>query len=196
VLKSLFSKFVSVYLSAKIQGLKKSCAKGDKKKKKELTEEIARLEAELDKRQEEEVLKFKSSAPAEVEAKSPKTYFYTEKINHFYLQEVVNQVESLTLDQPQASKEPRVTKAQKRRDKKAEKDKEREAEIALQEQENKLGPRHREEVRIKEILTARKLKIVEVPSNGDWYLNIAKTLHRFCYNFVFLLVCTFQSSTN
>jgi len=46
------------YFPAKIQGLKKSCVKGDKKKKKEVTEEIARLEAELDKRHEEEARQF------------------------------------------------------------------------------------------------------------------------------------------
>ena len=79
------------------------------------------------------------------------------------------QVESLTLEsEPASLKESRVTKAQKRRDKKAEKDKERDVLIAQQEQENKLGPRHREEVRIKEILTSRSLQLYEVPSNGDW----------------------------
>ena len=38
-----------------IQGLKKSSTKGDKKKKKEITEEIAKLEAELKDRQEKEL---------------------------------------------------------------------------------------------------------------------------------------------
>lgn len=85
------------------------------------------------------------------------------------LQEVLAEVEDLTLEsEPVTHKEPRVTKAQKRRDKKAEKDKERDVLIAQQAQENKLGPRHREEVRIKEILTARSLELHEVPSNGDW----------------------------
>jgi OTU domain-containing protein 6 len=79
------------------------------------------------------------------------------------------EVEGLTLEsEPASLKESRVTKAQKRRDKKAEKDKERDVLIAQQEQENKLGPRHVEEVRIKEILTSRRLQLYEVPSNGDW----------------------------
>jgi len=84
------------------------------------------------------------------------------------VQAVASEVEDLSLVTDQSRQEPRVTKAQKRRDKKAEKDKERAVLIAEQEEENKLGPRHREEVRIKEILTARKLKLFEVPSNGDW----------------------------
>lgn len=55
------------FFLAKVLGLKKSCAKGDKKKKKEVTEEIAQLEAELDKRQDEELQTFKAQLqPAEV----------------------------------------------------------------------------------------------------------------------------------
>lgn len=44
----------------KLQALKKSASKGDKKKKKEVTEEIARLEAETLARQENELLEFKA----------------------------------------------------------------------------------------------------------------------------------------
>lgn len=58
------------YRVAKVLGLKKSCAKGDKKKKKEVTEEIARLEAELDKRHEEELQKIKAQQPTEVSVTS------------------------------------------------------------------------------------------------------------------------------
>ncbi len=41
-------------LQAKIQALKKSVSKGDKKKKKEVTEESAKLEADLDRKHQEE----------------------------------------------------------------------------------------------------------------------------------------------
>ena len=44
----------SDHLPAKIQALKKSATKGDKKKKKEVQEEIANLEADLDRRHKEE----------------------------------------------------------------------------------------------------------------------------------------------
>lgn len=40
--------------------MKKSASKGDKKKKKEVTEEIARLEAEIIKKQEDEITEFKA----------------------------------------------------------------------------------------------------------------------------------------
>lgn len=49
-----------MYTTAKLQALKKSASKGDKKKKKEVTEEITRLEAETAARQENEILEFKS----------------------------------------------------------------------------------------------------------------------------------------
>src|SRR5436190_23950942 len=44
-------------LNAKTTALKKTATKGDKKRKKEVQNEIAKLEAELHKRQEEEVKK-------------------------------------------------------------------------------------------------------------------------------------------
>lgn len=45
-----------MFVIGKIQALKKSATKGDKKKKKEVQEEIARLESEMDKRHEEELI--------------------------------------------------------------------------------------------------------------------------------------------
>lgn len=43
-------------LQAKIQALKKTATKGDKKKKKEVTEEIARMEANLEQKHAAEML--------------------------------------------------------------------------------------------------------------------------------------------
>jgi hypothetical protein len=48
-----------ILYAGKIQSLKKSVTKGDKKKKKEVTEEITRLELELEKLQNEEFLQLK-----------------------------------------------------------------------------------------------------------------------------------------
>ena len=42
-------------LQGKIQGMKKSASKGDKKKKKEINEEIAKLEAELQEKHDSEL---------------------------------------------------------------------------------------------------------------------------------------------
>lgn len=47
--------YVTDLIKGKIQALKKSATKGDKKKKKEVQEEIARLESEMDKRHDEEL---------------------------------------------------------------------------------------------------------------------------------------------
>jgi len=49
--------------SAKIQALKKSVTKGDKKKKKEVQEEIALLESNLDKKHEEESTALSQNIP-------------------------------------------------------------------------------------------------------------------------------------
>jgi OTU domain-containing protein 6 len=53
------------FYAAKIVGLKKSCAKGDKKKKKEVAEEIAKLEVQLDQRHEQEIQNYNSSLPVD-----------------------------------------------------------------------------------------------------------------------------------
>lgn len=45
----------------KIQSLKKTVPKGDKKKKKEVSEEITRLETEMEKRHDEELAQLSSS---------------------------------------------------------------------------------------------------------------------------------------
>lgn len=49
------SKWQYVSSAGKIQALKKSATKGDKKRKKEVTEEITKLEAELEKKHAEEL---------------------------------------------------------------------------------------------------------------------------------------------
>lgn len=68
-----------------------------------------------------------------------------------------------TNDEPKG----RISKAQRRRDKKAIKEKERNEEIEAQEVENLQGVRHLETLKIKSILKERGLSIVEVPSDGD-----------------------------
>jgi hypothetical protein len=60
-----------VLFQAKIQGLKKTSSKGDKKKKKEVAEEIAKLEAELDSRHEQEIAEIKNSSGDSKEVSFP-----------------------------------------------------------------------------------------------------------------------------
>ena len=60
-----------------------------------------------------------------------------------------------------------MSKAQKRRDKKAEKEQQRLEDIEKQEEENKNGLRHLETEKIKSILGSKGLQIYDIPSDGD-----------------------------
>lgn len=128
-------------LQGKIQFLKKSVTKGDKKKKKEVTEEIIRLELQLEKLQNEELLQMK--------------------------QEVAVCEECTVEDSGTLQPAVRVSKAQRRRDKKATREKERETLIMAQEVVNIHGPRNVEIQKIKQMLKERSLMIQEIPSDGN-----------------------------
>lgn len=71
-------------------------------------------------------------------------------------------VSNLVLD----SQPPRISKAQKRREKKAALEKEREERIAEAEIENLSGARHLESEKLAQILAARELEIKHIPSDG------------------------------
>lgn len=134
-------------MQAKIQSMKNAVPKNDKKKRKQLTEEIAKLEADLIQRHEEEIRQLKSSSKVE---------------------EVLNGVETLKVDDQEKDevKQPRVTKAQKRRDKKAAQEKERESRIAEAEVENLQGVRHQEGLMLAQKLAQQQLQIKEISSDG------------------------------
>lgn len=140
-------------LQAKIQALKKTAGKGDKKKKKEVQEEIVRLESDLDKQQAEEL------ANAE---KSKETNNKPEDNNEN------NEEDANEGDDQQPT---RISKAQKRRDKKATEEKQRQAEYLAQEELNKTGPRALETNAIKKILSQRKLQLHPIKSDGNCLYN-------------------------
>ncbi|XP_077404810.1 deubiquitinase OTUD6B [Vanacampus margaritifer] len=129
-------------LQAKIQSMKNSVPKNDKKKRKQMMEEIAKMEAELDQKHGEELRQLVSTSDAKVE-------------------EAVNGVEVLTVEV-----QPRVSKTQKRRDKKAAQERERESRIAEAEVQNLQGERHLEGVKLAEKLALRGLQIKEISSDG------------------------------
>ncbi|KAI4465604.1 otu domain containing protein [Holotrichia oblita] len=82
----------------------------------------------------------------------------TEQINNNMEAEVEeDQVEMVT----------KVTRAQRRRNKKHEEDKEREKRILEQEEVNKQGPRILESAAIKEILKSNDLDIFNIPADGN-----------------------------
>lgn len=56
------------FISAKIQRMKNAVPKNDKKKRKQLTEEIAKLEADLNQKHEEEFRQLKSTTDTKVNA--------------------------------------------------------------------------------------------------------------------------------
>lgn len=107
-------------LQARIQSLKKSATKGDKKKRKEVLEEIAKLEIDVEKKHAEQLNELNNSKNNKEEVPE-------------------DQEPEVTVNED--ATQPRVTKAQKRRDKKLREEKEKAVEIAIQEELNKNGPR-------------------------------------------------------
>ena len=102
-------------LQGKIQGLKKTASKGDKKKKKDVVDEIAKLETELNAKHEKELEEIKkNSAGTSSTENAVENYSEVEKITD-QIEEVVDLKEN----------NKKVSKAQKRRDKKAEKERDR-----------------------------------------------------------------------
>lgn len=130
-------------LQAKIQGLKKIAAKSDKKKKKEIQDDVLRLETELECRHLEELSIKNMNEPSR------------EDENNVTVQEEVD------------FSGARISKAQKRRDKKAAEEKANKKMILEQEVENINGPRNVETQIIKKILAARGLTLHIIPSNGN-----------------------------
>lgn len=140
-------------LQAKIQSMKNAVPKNDKKRRKQMTEDIARLEAELSQKHEEEMQQLANTNPN----------------NPAEVEEVVNGVASIGLEEEQHTdngKQNRPSKAQKRRDKRAVQEKEREARIAEAEVENLQGSRHQEGLKLRAKLVQRHLQIREIPSDG------------------------------
>jgi len=147
-------------LQGKVQNLKKTSSKGDKKKKKEVTEEIARLEEELKTRHEKELQELHANTEVTVVAESLEGTTLSEGGG-----EAADQQDEKA--EEQQDQQPRLSKAEKRRQKQEQKDKEREAEIKAAEEANRYGPRNLETQSIKEQLQRRGLAIHDVPSNGD-----------------------------
>ncbi|ELK32219.1 PREDICTED: OTU domain-containing protein 6B [Myotis davidii] len=131
-------------LQAKIQGMKNAVPKNDKKRRKQLTEDVAKLEAEMERRHREELEQLKLAS------QEGQRDFDTVNISNLVLE-----------NQP-----PRISRAQKRRDKKAALEKEQKERIAEAEIENLYGARHVESEKLAQILAARQLEIKQIPSDG------------------------------
>ncbi|KAK2708719.1 deubiquitinase OTUD6B-like isoform X1 [Artemia franciscana] len=150
-------------LQATVQALKKTATKGDKKKKKEVQDEIAKLEKEL---LEKHALEIKQLEEAMEKSQINEN---SAVVPSFYKQTAQDDEESAQ----------RMTKAQKRRESKMEKNKRREEEIAEQGLINLSGKRQQEIESLNKELKARGLEIHEVPSNGNcMYLAIDHQLQQ------------------
>ncbi|CAG2203826.1 OTUD6 [Mytilus edulis] len=146
-------------LQAKIQQLKHSVSKGDKKKKKEIAEQITKLEKELTEKHETELKEFKDKTTQEV----------TDRLSSLETNDNTGDSEAAggDVETREDSKEKKVSKAMKRREKQATKNKEREERIKEQELLNLTGARHIEFEKIKSILKTKNLQIFEIPSDGN-----------------------------
>jgi len=152
-------------LLAQIQVLKKSAPKGDKKKKKEVNDAIARLENDLEQKHKGELENFERiNKVDQVESEEKSAGVEVPEVPEASEDENDRPLGPLPIKD---GSDLRISKAQKRRDKKSAKDRQREDEIQKQEELNKLGPRFKEQQAIKEKLEGKKLKLKEIPSDGD-----------------------------
>ncbi|XP_075069874.1 deubiquitinase OTUD6B [Mixophyes fleayi] len=136
-------------LQAKIQSMKTAVPKNDKKRRKQLAEDITKMESEIDERHK-----------LELAALSPDQSVQTE------MGSIANGVTSIDLGNEVSVQQTRVSKAQKRREKKAVLEKERDERIAEAEIENLSGARHLESQKLAQILSESQLQIKQIPSDG------------------------------
>ncbi|XP_039253591.2 deubiquitinase OTUD6B-like [Styela clava] len=139
-------------LQGKIQSLKKGVPKGDKKKNKEMKAQIAILESELYEKHDKEIAEL------------------TEKLELMNSEDMTDTSKATNENDEPGRSEPsqqRVSKAQKKREKKALKVKEQ-AEIAAQAEKDYVNTqRYAEEEKIKTILTKMSLKVKPMIPDGN-----------------------------
>lgn len=139
-------------LQSKIQSLKKTAPKG--KKKKEVADQIAELEREMEERHQQELSGLQIGDGGGGETKQ-------EESGGDVVEENVGGAGDETTGPI------RVTRAQRRRNKKEIEEKERDKRIQEQEERNKTGPRIKEINTIKELLEGEGLQIYSIPADGN-----------------------------
>eukprot|EP00730_Choanoeca_flexa_P003749 TRINITY_DN11492_c6_g1_i6.p1 TRINITY_DN11492_c6_g1~~TRINITY_DN11492_c6_g1_i6.p1 ORF type:complete len:274 (+),score=84.29 TRINITY_DN11492_c6_g1_i6:21-842(+) len=138
-------------LQGKIMGMKKSVPKGDKKKKKEVTAEIARLEAALDMKHETERNAFEAGDSNASAAEQPDAAAATTE----------------AAEATEASGQVRKSRAAKRREKKEQEERERQRRIEEAEPEDGTTKREMEDVALAGMLKPLSLTVKPIPANGD-----------------------------
>ncbi|XP_037720936.1 deubiquitinase OTUD6B [Drosophila subpulchrella] len=153
-------------LQAKLQAMKKNAPKNNKNKRKEFLEEMARLEGELEQRHKKEMQTAEAKdSPEESDVKEPAEKAEVPVPN----KEEHEEKEEEDEEEEQLPSNQRVSKAQKRRDKKAKEAREREAEIKteLQNAANQPTPKLIELQQITAKLSQRQLSLHNIASDGD-----------------------------
>jgi len=149
-------------LNARIQALKHSVPKGDKKKKKQITAEIALLTAQLEDRQAKELVTVPNLVQTEINC---------------------NGIESLDINDKSDSTapipvQPKISKAQKRREKKEAEEKARQKREEEDELESGTHSRNIEAALFDKILKEKGLKIFEINPDGNcMYNSVVVSLH-------------------
>ncbi|XP_006735258.1 OTU domain-containing protein 6A [Leptonychotes weddellii] len=132
-------------LQTRIQAMKNSVPKSDKKRRKQLLLDVARLKAELEQKHQQELEKFRESFPDD------------------------NNLDSITEDLAKMDLEnqpPRQSRAQRRREKRATLERERQERIAEAEMEHLASFRREEEEKLAAILGSKNLELKDIPADG------------------------------
>ncbi|KAL2768603.1 OTU domain-containing protein 6A [Daubentonia madagascariensis] len=132
-------------LQARIQAMKNSVPKSDKKKRKQLLLDVARLEAEMEQKHQQELEKFQDSFP-----------------DNSNLDSVTEDLAKMDLE----NQPPRLSRAQKRRERRAALERERQERIAEAEMEHLASFRRDEEEKLAVILGAKNLEMKDIPADG------------------------------
>lgn len=141
-------------LQAEIQKIKHGVPKGDKKRKKEATEQVAKLEKELSEKHNKELAEFNESTSQE-------------KTNN----ELETKMENLSTNDAETTEVKKSSKAQRRREKKVAQERERQHRIKEQEIKNLDGVRHIETEKLKSILKKLGLTFHQIASDGNCLYN-------------------------
>ncbi|EDL95939.1 rCG36336, partial [Rattus norvegicus] len=130
-------------LQAHIQTLKASVPKNDKGRRKQLLSDIARLEAEMEQRHEQELEKFGENPESGVDS-------------------VTADLKKMNLE----NMPPRPAKSQKRRDRRANLERRRQERMPAAQAEQLAAYRREEEEKVAAILGAKNLEMKTIPADG------------------------------
>jgi len=151
-------------LQGKILAMKKTVTKNDKKKKKDISSEIERLEADLAAKHKVELDSFQIIRVGEKKSNELPLPI-EERVAEISLEDVVKKI-ALGESSPTPGS-PRMSKARKRREKKSFEEREKQKRIDQESQELvESSDRKKEDNRLQEILGEMKLEIYNIPSDG------------------------------